>query len=277
MRRQTLIVLVFLAIPLFAQTPPVIEKIDVSVVNVDVTVTDRAGNPVRGLTRDDFEVFEDGKPQKITNFYTVSGDPKSRAADTAEAEQDPRFRRKVLVLIDGLSMTAYERDRALARLEEFINDRFRGGEYDWSIGSIDTTLRMLLAPTSDKNAIHEALNQIRKGRAPRMPLGSDKPLSLLPGDPFADDARLWQATVTGIATVDALADATRAFAATSGKKIILLLTSQLLPNDWHMPNLAIAKEIAITRNRLIEEANSSNVNVYIINPEGTASGDSSMY
>jgi VWFA-related protein len=277
MRRQTLFVLVFLAAPLFAQTPPLIEKIDVSVVNVDVTVTDRAGRPVRGLTRDDFEIFEDGLPQAISNFYAVSSDPKTHAAASVAPHEDPRFRRKVLVLIDGFSMTPYERDRALARLEQFINDRFRGGEYDWSIGSIDTTLRMLLAPTSDKNAIHEALNQIRKGHAPRMPLGADKPLSLIPGDPFADDAALWQSTVAGMATVDAVDDAIRALAATSGKKIILLLSSQLLPSDWGMPNLALSKAITITRNRLIEEANTSNVNLYILNPEGIAGGDPSMY
>lgn len=277
MRRQTLFVLVFLAVPLFAQTPPVIEKIDVTVVNVDVTVTDRAGDPVRGLTRDDFEILEDGIPQAISNFYAVFSEPKTLASASIAPQEDPRFRRKVLVLIDVFSMTPYERDRALARLEQFINDRFRGGEYDWAIGSIDTTLRMLLAPTSDKNAIHEALNQIRKGRAPRMPPGADKPLSLIASDPSADDAALWQSTVAGMSTVEAVSDAMRAFAAASGKKIILLLSSQLLPSDWGISNPEITKKIAITRNRLIEEANTSNVNLYILNPGGMGGGDPSMY
>jgi VWFA-related protein len=277
MRRQTLSVLAFLATPLFAQSP-LIEKIDVLVVNVDVTVTDRAGRPVHGLTRDDFEIFEDGKPQAVTNFYQVSaGKTPHTVPAAAIEEEDPRFRRKVLVLIDAYSMTPYDRNRALGHLEQFINDRFRGGEYDWSIGSIDTGLRMLLAPTSDKQAIHEALNQIRKGHAPRLPTGADKPLSLQLRDPFADDSELWQATVAGMASVDAIAEATRAFAATSGKKIILLLTSQLLPNDWNMPNLALSKQITLTRNRLVWEANASNVNFYIINPEGVAGSDPSMY
>jgi hypothetical protein len=35
---------------------------------VDVTVTDSKGNPVHGLTRDDFTVLEDGKPQPIRTF-----------------------------------------------------------------------------------------------------------------------------------------------------------------------------------------------------------------
>ncbi|HMC21719.1 MAG TPA: VWA domain-containing protein, partial [Thermoanaerobaculia bacterium] len=160
-RPQTLFVVSLLAAPLFAQAP-VIEKIDVSVVNVDVTVTDRAGNPVRGLTRDDFEVLEDGRPQPITNFYVVEHAPAANIAalSTMSPEPDERFRRRVLVIVDNLSTTRYERDQALARLEEFISDRFRGGEYDWSIAALDTHVRMLLPPTSDKQAIHAALAEI---------------------------------------------------------------------------------------------------------------------
>src|SRR5687768_16935281 len=43
------------------------ESIDVSIVNVDVFVTDRKGNRVRGLTASDFEILENGRPQPVTN------------------------------------------------------------------------------------------------------------------------------------------------------------------------------------------------------------------
>jgi hypothetical protein len=78
-----------------ARAEQLTEKIEVSVVNVDVTVTDRNGQPVRGLTRDHFDVFEDGVRQTITNFYVV------------EPSQGERFRRKVLVLIDNAHTTTY--------------------------------------------------------------------------------------------------------------------------------------------------------------------------
>ncbi|HLK32098.1 MAG TPA: hypothetical protein VKT29_03350, partial [Terriglobales bacterium] len=35
---------------------------------VNVTVRDRKGNPVRGLTANDFTVLEDGKPQHVASF-----------------------------------------------------------------------------------------------------------------------------------------------------------------------------------------------------------------
>ncbi len=37
---------------------------------VDVTVTDAKGNPVHGLTRDDFTIKEDNKPQPIRAAFT---------------------------------------------------------------------------------------------------------------------------------------------------------------------------------------------------------------
>ena len=57
-----------------AATPPVFsERTEVTVVNVDVVVTDRDGAPVRGLTAADFEVLRGGAPVPIVNFYAVEG------------------------------------------------------------------------------------------------------------------------------------------------------------------------------------------------------------
>ena len=47
------------------------ETVSVNVVNVDVYVTDRSGNRVRGLKKEDFELFEDRKQVAITNFYAI--------------------------------------------------------------------------------------------------------------------------------------------------------------------------------------------------------------
>ncbi|HET9467376.1 MAG TPA: VWA domain-containing protein, partial [Vicinamibacterales bacterium] len=46
-------------------------KVSVNVVDVDVMVKDAQGNFVTGLTADDFEVFEDGKPQAIQTFSYI--------------------------------------------------------------------------------------------------------------------------------------------------------------------------------------------------------------
>ena len=55
-----------------ADAPPVIFRVEVDYVEADVYVTDAQNNPVNDLTADDFEVIEDGKPQKVTSFSLVN-------------------------------------------------------------------------------------------------------------------------------------------------------------------------------------------------------------
>ena len=58
------------------QAPPPEEsfadEIEVSLVNLEVVVTDKKGKPLAGLAREDFEVYEDGKLVELTNFYAES-------------------------------------------------------------------------------------------------------------------------------------------------------------------------------------------------------------
>ena len=75
MKRQVLIgvyALVAGAVALSAQQKPQEPgfsfRTSAQLVNVTVTVTDRNGRFVPGLRKDDFEVFEDGKPVAITHF-----------------------------------------------------------------------------------------------------------------------------------------------------------------------------------------------------------------
>ena len=50
-------------------------KVPVNVVLVNLTVTDKAGRPVKDLTAADFKLFEDGKRQRIQSFEVESSQP----------------------------------------------------------------------------------------------------------------------------------------------------------------------------------------------------------
>ena len=54
-----------------APAPEVTFKVEVNYVEEDVRVVDRDGNFVRGLKQEDFQVLEDGKPQKVQTFGMV--------------------------------------------------------------------------------------------------------------------------------------------------------------------------------------------------------------
>ncbi len=57
-------------------------------VMLDVVVTDRAGNPVTGLHKDDFTVLEDGQPQRIANFETPASHFNAGSANP-QSNDDP--------------------------------------------------------------------------------------------------------------------------------------------------------------------------------------------
>src|SRR5437867_1203260 len=66
-----------------AQTPqPPVIKARINAVSVDVIVTsNKSGEPVLDLNRDDFEVREDGKPQKVETFQVIKLDNVTQALD----------------------------------------------------------------------------------------------------------------------------------------------------------------------------------------------------
>lgn len=53
----------------------------VNIVSVDVIVTDDAGNPIANLTREDFQIAEDGVPQVIDQFRPIDHGGSSVADD----------------------------------------------------------------------------------------------------------------------------------------------------------------------------------------------------
>jgi VWFA-related protein len=294
---------------LFAQS--LTEKIDVSLVNVDVTVTSH-GAPARGLTRDDFTVFEDGVARPITNFYAVepalTGNRTTTTPSTPDAviadPTDERFRRKVLVIVDNRHVTMHNRDRALAALERFVDDRFTGGTYDWSIALVSDKAHLMLPLTSDKQKLHDTVAAIRRIVAnPDRPSEEDV-ARVAPVSGFGDEASMTnvgngtsvsgglkdlvdlgvqvQMEADATATVDAIREAVRSFAGAPGRKIILLVTGSLGFDDSANPLNGNARSAVsdpasiaartrwatIMRDVLIREANASNVSFYIVNSEG---------
>src|ERR1700730_17801745 len=144
--------------------PPLTAQVEVHVVNVDVAVTDASGRPVMGLNKDDFEVFEDGHPQKITNFYVIHNAgvrPAPAAGDAATAPTPvDQFRRKFVLLVDNNYIDKIQRALALAEIDRFVDGSFNG-EHEWAIAAISQRLEVLHPFTIDKGEIHRAIDRIR--------------------------------------------------------------------------------------------------------------------
>lgn len=90
-------------------------RVNVKLVNVFSTVTNPGGAPVSSLKEDDFQLFEDGKPQKIAVFQRESELPLSiviaidaslstRNNQRLELDSARRFAHAILRPIDGISL-----------------------------------------------------------------------------------------------------------------------------------------------------------------------------
>ena len=83
-------------------TPEVTFKVEVNYVEEDVRVVDSDGNFVRGLKQEDFQVLEDGKPQKVQTFGMVDipntrlRKPRFLAPDALPIEPDVAVNKQVL-------------------------------------------------------------------------------------------------------------------------------------------------------------------------------------
>src|SRR5262245_56885108 len=95
-------------------------------VEVSVVVTDRDRNPVRGLTGHDFQVFDDGKPQKVEVFWVEgSASAAPRATPTGEGAGEfsnrlPDTRGVTIILFDLFNTPFAARARSRDHVAKFL-------------------------------------------------------------------------------------------------------------------------------------------------------------
>jgi VWFA-related protein len=99
--------LLFLAVS--AARAQVRESMTVEVVEVPVYITTADGQPIRGLTKDAFQLFVDGKPQPIEYFDAVDFATISTAPGAQAAQPRPLRERRLYLLLFDLSFATPEK------------------------------------------------------------------------------------------------------------------------------------------------------------------------
>jgi Ca-activated chloride channel family protein len=113
--------LLLATLPTLAQDPTTTLRVDVKLVNVFVTVTDSRGAPVASLNKENFQLQENGKDQKIAVFSRESALPLSivLSVDTSlstrkdlplELSSARKFAHTILRPQDGLSLYKFSEE-----------------------------------------------------------------------------------------------------------------------------------------------------------------------
>lgn len=171
-----------------AQNPPAQRPTYTLVTNVVVintTVLDRDGKPIENLTRDDFQVFEDGKLQKLQSVdlqklsNTVLASPvatppapppsgynpaaERAAADTGKASKF-QDRRLMILLFDFGSMQPAEQIRARDAAIKFLNTQMTGSDMV-SVMTYGSDLKTAVDFTADRDLLIATLKKFRIGES----------------------------------------------------------------------------------------------------------------
>jgi len=120
--------------PATAAEPPPTFPAQVEQVIVDVVVTDKKGNVIRGLNRGDLSVTEDGVPQSIVSFEAVqlpdqpSGEPPPPPRVSVNTEPEEHRGRTFVILFDDMNITPWKANQAKAAVASFLENATREGD-----------------------------------------------------------------------------------------------------------------------------------------------------
>jgi VWFA-related protein len=112
------------------QQPAVTFKADVNFIEIHAVVTDERGNPIKDLMKEDFEVFEDGKPQTPSVFSLVDLPIERPLTSYATPPVEPDVRsitrsfegRLYVLVLDDLHTSALRSQLVREAAKRFIQD-----------------------------------------------------------------------------------------------------------------------------------------------------------
>jgi VWFA-related protein len=145
--------------PAAQNSAPTTLSVDVKVVTLPVTVRDKHGKIVTNLTKDDFVLEEDGKPQSIRYFNQETNLPLTVGllVDTSMSERDnlDKERAASRTFLDQMITTPKDRafvihfDREVELLQDLTGDH---AKLEKAVGEIDTTSAVENTQSSDQGS-----------------------------------------------------------------------------------------------------------------------------
>lgn len=196
-------------------TPTVVEedadvvKISTALIQVDVTVTDKDGKAVTDLKPEDFEIYENGEKQEITNFSFVGASAPAaqkpsepKAVDKTAAIIPPirlrpeQVRRTIALVVDDLGLSFESVYQVRRALRKFVDQQMQPNDLVAIIrtGGGAGALQQF---TSDRRQLYAAIEAVKWNSSGRGGISAFAPLEATPleqrraaGDQSVSDADL---------------------------------------------------------------------------------------
>ncbi len=134
--------------------PQIKEVIDVRVTNVEIIATDAKGNHVSGLTRDDFEVYENGKLQPITNLFEARAGVEPGAAHKVAP-------RRLVLYLDDSTLLPNNRKQLIPAIKKFLSEAMTPDD-QMMVVTFNQSSKIRLPWTNDVTAVQSVLDVIAR-------------------------------------------------------------------------------------------------------------------
>jgi VWFA-related protein len=153
-----------------------VETINVSIVNIDVVVTDKKGSSIQGLMREDFEIIDNGRSQPITNFYEVKGRsiidhrPDGEVVieqldeEALPSEVPERLQRRYVFFVDNLSLAPFNRQPVFKEMKKFVDENLLPGDLAM-IATFNRDIKVRVPFTDDHTFIKQTFDTIAEENA----------------------------------------------------------------------------------------------------------------
>lgn len=278
--------------PSSQEPPPVTFSVEINYVEVDAVVTDLQGRLVTDLTQADFEVLEDGRPQKVTAFSLVDlpiERPERPLFAGAPIEPDVQANtaadgRIYMLVLDDLHTTFSNTARVRGFLRDFIDRNFGVNDLAAVVftsgraaaGTEFTGNRRLLLEAIDRFAgrrlrsealeISDMLDRTASLRDP----ANERSLQLM--DPLEAE-RAYEAR-TMLSSVRNLAQFMEGIR--GRRKAMLLISEGISYNIYDVFNNSSAGIILQQASDAVAAATRANVAIYAVDPRGLSALEESI-
>ncbi|MCU1234934.1 MAG: hypothetical protein JWP63_2901 [Candidatus Solibacter sp.] len=255
--------------PLPQSSPPTL-RITVTLVQLDAVVTTSNGRHVPGLQPADFEILQDGQPQKVTYFTYVPGTP-APALPQAGGEKIPlgppppitprQVRRVIALVVDDLSLNFSDLVRTREALREFVQHQMETGDL---VAIVRTAggVAILEQFTTDRNILLEAIDLLKwrfSGRTGIIPIetvnGGRSEGDGERGEPQVLDYGFPTQAMGALATIEQVIQGMKGL---PGRKSVVFLSD----------GMRVDSDLTRAIDEVTDLANRSAVSLYAIDPAG---------
>ncbi len=273
-------------------------KISTALIQVDVTVTDKSGKIVTDLKPEDFEIFENGEKQNISNFSFISS---SSQSNQPQAKPNPnnklavpipptqirpeQVKRTIALVVDDLTLSFESTYYVQRALKKFINEQMQEGDL---VAIIRTGggIGALQQFSSDKRQLFAAIEKVRWNPSGAGKIGAFSPIEASPleqakasGADISDEqlkaekdfiqgANDFREDVFATGTLGAINYIIRGMKDLPGRKSVMLLSDGFQLFSQTTDGFKDSSRVLQSLRQLVDLANRSSVVVYTMDARG---------